>query len=229
MSDHLGETIDGLRQLAQSHERVLVGFSGGKDSLAVLDLALRNFRTVVPFFCYFVPGLRCEESKVELAERFFKVTVLRVPDTQALDCLKAGYLCDEHQELDSLPDLNQRRFYNWLKHETRCTLILRGDKKADGPFRRMRMGNQRETMSDVHFPLKHWKKIEVLSYLKMRTIPVPSAESGENSAVGLFDYEILHMHDHHPEDYERMRAFFPYIEVYVHQRDWFGTAGRKTA
>jgi hypothetical protein len=107
--------------------------------------------------------------------------------------------------------------------------VLTGEKKADGPFRRMRMANQKRTKSDFYFPLKHWKSWEVLSYLKARNIPIPDAETGDSSAVDLIDYEIIHLYRHHPADYERVRGLFPYTEAIVRRHEWFGLGERASA
>jgi hypothetical protein len=224
MSDHVRDTLLEMERLASQHECVAVGFSGGKDSLTVLDIAVRTFRKVVPYFYYFVPGLKCEEGKLEIARTRYNLEVLRYPSAEGIKALRLGAYCDEYAGLDSLPDMSRRTLYNWIKADTGASIILTGEKKADGFFRRRRMANQKNRMADVIFPLREWLRWEVLSYLKAQQITIPDAGRGDSGSVCLLDAEILHLHKHHPEDYETLRSFFPYIEAVVLREQWFGPA-----
>jgi 3'-phosphoadenosine 5'-phosphosulfate sulfotransferase (PAPS reductase)/FAD synthetase len=222
MADHVQDTLNELQSLGREHHCVAVGFSGGKDSRAVLDLAVRHFERVVPFFYYFVPGLKCEESQIEFAKERYGLTVLKYPGAEGIDALRVGLFCDEYPELDELPNLTRRTLYNWIKADTGATLILDGEKKADGIFRRRRMKNQARTMADVVHPIREWLKWEVLSYLKAQNIPIPDPGRGDSGSVSLMDVEILHLYHHHPSDYELLKSYFPYIETVVLRERWFG-------
>lgn len=225
MAEHLQETFDRLTELAKSHSTVAVGFSGGKDSLATLDLAVKFFKVVIPYFYYFVPGLKHEESKIYFAKERYGLNVRKYPSTDGIDALRIGLFCDELPELDALPSLDRRTLYNWIKADTGATLILDGEKKADGIFRRRRMSNQKNTMADVIHPLSDWLKWEVLSYLKAAKIPIPDVGRGDNGGFSLMNSEILHAYHNHREDYEVMRGYFPYIETVVLHERWFPETG----
>jgi len=222
MAEHLQETFAQLTALAKIHSRVAVGFSGGKDSLATLDLACKHFETVIPYFYYFVPGLKSEEAKLSIAKDRYGLEVLHYPSISGLSALQLGLFCDEVTELDALPQMSKRTLFDWIKADTRTTLVLDGDKKSDGIFRRRRMASQKNTMADIVHPLKDWLKWEVLSYLKAQGIPIPPEGRGDNGCMSLLNSEILQAYDHHREDYETLRGYFPYIEVVVKHRQWFG-------
>jgi PP-loop superfamily ATP-utilizing enzyme len=221
MADHIGQTLRELETLAETHERVAVGFSGGKDSLTVLDLAVRHFKTVIPYFYYFVPGIKCEEAKIASAFERYGLTPLRYPAVEGIEALRIGLFCDEHDQFDGL-NLTRRTLYNWIKANTRATLILDGEKKSDGIFRRRRMANQAKTMADVVHPIREWLKWEVLSYLKTRNIPVPDAGRGDTGAVCLIDAEVLHLYKHHREDFDTLAGYFPYVWSVIYREQWFG-------
>jgi 3'-phosphoadenosine 5'-phosphosulfate sulfotransferase (PAPS reductase)/FAD synthetase len=223
MADHLKETLRELEQLSVAHVRVAVGFSGGKDSLAVLDLATKFFKEVVPYFYYFVPGLKHEESRIKIAAERYGLEVRMYPSASGLDALRDGMYCDEHAELEDLPQISRRTLYSWIKADTGATLMMTGEKKSDGPFRRRRIGAMSRThdWDDMCLPIKNWLKWEVLAYCKSNNIPIPDAGRGDNGRLTLHESEVLHAYEHQRQDYERLKEFFPYIETIVLRERWF--------
>lgn len=222
MSDKLNETLKEMAELAKTHKIVLVGYSGGKDSLATLDLALRFFDKVIPYHMYLVPHLEVDESRFRYCKQRFNMEVIQVPHFYTVEAWKSETYCDPLAIYDLIPDLTQRHVYDWLKAETGATLILNGQKKADGLFRRRLIAKTKDTQNDVYRPLKNWLRWEVLSYLKGRDIEVPASSQAENSAVSLAIKEVLWLYDNHRQDYERVKSFFPYIEAIVVRRELFG-------
>lgn len=75
------ETSRILQEQARKHPAVLVSFSGGKDSLAVLDLCCRAFNHVVAFYMYLVPGLRHIEERLEWAKAKYGIEILQYSAT----------------------------------------------------------------------------------------------------------------------------------------------------
>ena len=73
-----GDTIDRLARAAEEDSRVVVGFSGGKDSLVCLDLATRCFKQVAAYFMYFIPGLKCCQLALEAARRQWNVPIVQL-------------------------------------------------------------------------------------------------------------------------------------------------------
>jgi len=171
MAEHLKETLRELERLSLAHVRVAVGFSGGKDSLAVLDLATKHFKEVVPYFYYFVPGLRHEESKLEVAAARYGLTVRKYPSAGGLDALREGLFCDVHAELEQLPQMSRRTLYSWIKADTSATLMMTGDKKSDGPFRRRRMGAMARTglWDDLVFPIRDLAQVGSARLLQVQS------------------------------------------------------------
>lgn len=67
----LGATKVALAQVPAP--RILVAVSGGKDSLATLDVCIRHFgrENVTGFLMELVPGLECEWRSIRAVERRF--------------------------------------------------------------------------------------------------------------------------------------------------------------
>lgn len=226
MSANVINTIAEMKELAKTHRRVLVGFSGGKDSLCILDLACRFFPEVVPFYMELVPGLEFDNRRLQIAKDRYGLEVLRFPHFIFWEYLKGGVYCDFIEAFENLPDIKAWDYYRWVIHETNSTLMLDGMKKSDGTFRRRKLANESEEEKRMRYrPLKKWLKWEVLNYLKAQDIPLPKQEdstSAGNAGVSLQVQEVLWMHDNYPADYEKIRAAFPYIDAIVARRDFFG-------
>ena len=226
MATHVEDTLREMQDLAKVHTRVAVGFSGGKDSLAVLDLAVKTFQEVVPYFYYFVPGLNSEEDKLQTAASRYGLKVLMYPSGEGIDALRDGVLCDEHPELDGLW-MTRSALYHWIFANTGATLMMTGEKRSDGPFRRRKLGAQKRAkespLPPLYYPLEHWLKWEVLSYCRANKLPIPDAGRGDNGCMSLLESEILFAWENHREDYERLEEFFPYIRSVVLRNQWFGT------
>lgn len=211
-----------LSALAEQHSCAAVSFSGGKDSLAVIDLALRHFKKVHAFCMYFVPGLQFDAERMEYAKSRFGVEVRMYPHTNFLKAVRTATFCDVMPELVLLKEIRQDDIDRSVMADVGATLVLTGEKKSDGIFRRRKIANMKSTRPYLVYPIKEWLRWEVLSYLKSRNIDLPRQAQADNAGVSLATREILYLHDFYPHDYEVVRSFFPYVETVVLRREWFG-------
>ncbi|WP_294637412.1 phosphoadenosine phosphosulfate reductase family protein [uncultured Aquabacterium sp.] len=226
MGVNVENTIADMKRLAKTHDRVCVGFSGGKDSLVCLDLAVRFFSEVVPFCMYLVPDLDCDRQRTAIAKERYGLDVHFFPHPVSLNYLQGGYYCDFLPFLQAMPEVHPWTYYKGMMGRMGCTLMIDGMKKADGSFRRRKLATETEEEKRMTFrPLKQWLKWEVLSYLKARDIPLPKSHTNTaagNSGTSLQVQEVLTLHDYYPADYEKVRAIFPYVDAIVARREFFG-------
>ena len=201
----------------------LVSFSGGKDSLACLDLACRTFDHVTCFYLYFLPGAEVTEQPLEYARQKFKVPILYYPHWLLWKCLRMGLYCVPNPSYADLAVVNVIAFYNVIRQDTdntRC--IIHGAKRADSVWRRRTMGNRKQGDPDVVYPLEHWKKADVVRYLDQRNITAPDTHAGNATGIGLTHQCILWLYDKHPADYRRLLYYFPYAGAVVERRKMYG-------
>lgn len=72
MGADLKRTLRWLETIAARHDEVLVGLSGGKDSLACVDLCIRaGFKRIECYALHFIPGLGCFDGPVDRAAKLF--------------------------------------------------------------------------------------------------------------------------------------------------------------
>ena len=220
------ETLNLLKDKARQHPSVLISFSGGKDSLAVLDLCRKSFRHVAAFYMYLVPGLRHIEERIAWARERYNIEILSYPHWVMFKCLRNGIYCPNHHQFDDT-DFKLTDIYEAATQETGIKLIAHGGKDSDGLWRRRLFANTKdsERWKNIFYPIKGWSKYDVLAYLQAQKIPIPQ-ESVEQRAAGmdLATGTLLWLHDTYPDDFDRIEKVFPYVRAVVKRREWYGVA-----
>jgi len=215
------KTIEELKESAASHDSVVVGFSGGKDSWCCLDLCMKIFKNVKAFFMYFIPGLECVEVELDKARQKYGVEILQYPHWLLFRCIKYGIFCDGHWKGSQgiwEPKIND--IHKAIIADTGINLICQGAKDSDSMWRRRYFTINH--FDRVVYPLKKWQKIDVLSYLKINNIPLPDSSGKSATGIDLSTPSLLWLYDKHPEDFKKLLQFFPYAEAVIRRREYYG-------
>ena len=220
-------TLRLLEKMKAEEDEILVGYSGGKDSLVVMDLCAKTFSRVKAVYFYTVPGLEVIEKQMRYAKARWGVDVVRIPDFRAVIGMKDGIFCDAVPVLDKVPEFGLKEQYALAMEATKASRIAVGMKAADGLKRRQFFGNIRDSGDPVwdrlRIPIKDWRKKDVLDYLDANGIPRPDAVEGSvTSGVGLDHDSICWLRDNHPQDFQLFLKWFPYAEACIKRREWFG-------
>ena len=78
------------------NERIIVAYSGGKDSIVLSDLAMKHVKNVKLFFMYFIAGLDYTEHWCSFAEKRWGVEVHRMMSWTTTQLLHAGSFCNAY-------------------------------------------------------------------------------------------------------------------------------------
>ena len=234
MSSALSETLALLRKAREEdrQDAALVFFSGGKDSLACLDLATRTFPRVVAVHMYLVPGLECVEAVLDEARARWGVEVRQYPHWILPKFIRGAVYCDNWYERDELAQWTLGDVYNLARGESRIMLVVSGAKRADSLWRRrnLKATENKGSYRDVLYPVIGWSKADVLAYLKARDIPVPERSAkGNATGIDLSTPSLLWLHDNHPRDFAKLCEVFPYAEAVVWRRRFYGAEDEPTA
>jgi len=194
---------------------VLVGFSGGKDSVACLDLCFRYFKRVQPYFMYYIPGLEFQERTLRWYESKYETEIIRIPHFELSSFLRYGTF--RNYDL-SVPIVKTAEAYNYLREKTGIYWIAAGERIADSIVRRA-MIKESSTIDEKRgrfYPIAHFNKAEILAYNKAQKLPV----SEESRVLGfsfrsLAPRDMLAIKRAYPSDFEKIKAFFPLIEASV--------------
>lgn len=226
-----GETLDYLRKYADKTDRIAVGYSGGKDSLCVLDLCSRVFKKIYCFNMEWCGGFECDRKQMEYAKQRYGIEIIHYPHFSFVNALKGGIFCNDTDYTDRIPDWTLRDVYDCVRGDLKVPYIAHGAKTADGLWRR-KMFNATKTWTDIIYPIKTWTKQAVMAYMRMQKIPIPAMSQGQTTGgtgrvknatgIDLSDPSIWWLHDNHPEDYKKLLRWFPYAHAAVCRRDWYG-------
>lgn len=222
MTTLIASTLSELRKARSISSSCLVAYSDGKDSRAVMDMALRTFDHVEGFYMWFVPGLKFIDEGLAVAEQRYGIKIHQFPHWSAATAMKNGVYCDPARKRDDLPEIKLADLYAYAMKVTGIPLIMTGAKKADSGWRR-RFIHSTKHWERIIYPLVEWTKWDVLSYLKGRNISIPNnSAGGVAGGVALVPHELLWIYDNHPDDFWRIAEFFPYVEAVVRRREFYG-------
>lgn len=218
----INDTLTMLRGRAAQSDSCIVAYSGGKDSLAVMDMCVKSFKTVVPFFMYFVPGLECVEKQMAYCKERWGLEVMMYPHWLLYKCVARGIFCDEHYSKDDLVELSLLEIYSWVRQETGIHWLATGAKKSDSIWRRKCYFASTKSWDWAIYPLKEWGKFDVFAYLEANKIPIPDSSGKNATGIDLSTPSLLWLHDKHPNDFKKLLRYFPFAEAVVKRRDFYG-------
>ncbi len=217
------EAADRMQRYAEQHERILVFYSGGKDSLCTLDMAIKAFGRdrVECCFQYFVPGMQVAEKQLEYARERYGVKIHEFPHFALIACLREGTYCDSHYSYAELPDMGPFDLSDMVMRKTGHTLCAMGLKKSDGAARRKLLFYIRDR-DNIAMPLLEWNKLEVLAYLKVNNIPRPPTYGSQTTGIGITTPSLRWLHSDFPDDFKKLCRWFPYAPSVIYRDKWYG-------
>lgn len=200
---------------------MLVALSGGKDSIATLQLCVEQFERVEAFYMYHVAGLQSVERCVDTAARRVGVTVHKVPHPELSSLLKRNVLRPHSSEFAKIKQLKQADIEKALTERTGIAWFAYGERASDSFARRLYTRVNDGIREDWHriYPVWDWLHGDVIAYLKQRRIPLPerfgASDSKVMSGFSLRSRPLHWMKHHAPDDYRRVLEVFPYAEAMV--------------
>lgn len=117
----------------------MVGFSGGKDALATLDITVRSgaFQRIEAFAMYLVRGLECFEDPIQRFCDSRRVPVHFVPHWDLSRLLKHAVLRPHVPGAESLRIMKLRDVEAALTHDTGIDWFAYGERADDSYARRL--------------------------------------------------------------------------------------------
>ena len=195
---------------------VLVGISGGKDSVVCLDLCCRFAHSVIGYFLYCFPQLSFQQDYLTYLSRRYRVIIEQYPHPARSFRLHHGLYRKE--ALPEIPKIGFKDIWETLKAHHPGRYFVVGEKKNDSLARRgklSRWGNFQKERGWL-FPLADWTNRDVLLYMRQRGLPLPPDYGRlglRTSFGGLEGLELSKLEKEYPDDYAKIIAEFPFVKA----------------
>lgn len=201
--------------------RVLLSFSCGKDAVASWIALREDGFEVVPFFLYLVPGLRLIDEGLSMYEAHFKTPILRVPHPSLARWLRNNTFAPpgrwEQIAEARVPSLSHAQVEDEVRRRTGLDgWIGIGTRAADSLARRAnqtRYGSLTPSRRSF-LPVFDWGIDDVIDAIGREGCGLPDDYRLFGRSFDGLDYRFLRpLRDHYPDDYDRVRAWFPCVEM----------------
>ena len=222
MSTPLEHSKKVIRTIRQKSNRAILFYSGGKDSIALLDLMAREFEEVVCVFMYFVKDLEHTDKYIRFSKaKYSNVKFLEVPHWILSQIHRSGMFCVPQKiRLIKLKDVIEA-----VKIKTGIQYAFIGEKKADNMNRRIKLRlYELEAISTTNnvYPLSNWRDGDVLTYIDKNKLPKPiNYGKKKNRSVGVFfDTDVfVWLRSHYPGDLQKILKVYPLSEKLLFDYD----------
>lgn len=198
------------------YSEAVVSYSGGKDSIAAIDLSLQVFGAVHPYYLYGFPECDFEKRWIERAERRFGVKFLWLPHPSLVRQLRHGIVGNVAMPMRREWGFSDAANYARLKSGAR---LLVGGHRMDESLHRRGMIKQHAGFDRKHekvWPLWDWSRRDVFAYLRQRKL---TGLVNSNEAPGMRGFSVRDPRTlrwilrNHPDDFAKLLKTFPKIEV----------------
>lgn len=209
------DKFEPVKAASRVSDSVIVGFSGGKDSVVTLDLCHRYFKTVHAFFMYQIPGLSFQEASIRYVEARYDIEVIRIPHFELSELFRYGAFRKSDPNVGVVKPLD---VYTWLRLQTDVWWIAAGERIADSIVRRamMKKSGSIDENRGRFYPIAQFNKADVLSYIKHHKLKVsPESHLLGHSFRSLHPADLTQIKQHYPEDYAKIISWFPFAEAGV--------------
>lgn len=206
--------------IAKKQDECFISFSGGKDSIACMIVAKRFFKKVVPVFFYRIPGLSFIDEKIKYFEEFFGERIIKLPHPSTIAQLN-GYLFQdlEHRKIierTAIPTPTYDMFFDKLREKYGIQWVGIGNRAHDNMQRWTAFvtNGAINYNRQVFWPVFDYSNDDVLQLIKEAKIYMPDDYRMFGKTFdSLQERFISVIKKEYPQDFERIKLFFPLIEI----------------
>lgn len=208
---------------ARSHiSKLLIGLSGGKDSLVLCELIKMAEITNVEYFnMEFLPDLRIQKDLLEYACHRFNIPyerIIKVPSEHFMKSMRGCFFTwySETAKKD-YPDVSRTKIFQTIASEHKGTVVT-GVKKTDSYIMKQMINRN---VGVCVYPLADWTIKDIFTFMKLRKIDIPSLAKKGCRGVGLADENILFIYENYYDDFLKIEKVFPFIRTSILKYEYF--------
>ena len=197
---------------AKLKEPVIVAFSSGRDSIAMLDLMMKYYKGEMKFvYWYFVPNLEFKEKLLRYYEKKYGIEIIRKPSWTTL-----AYTTGKK--------IKQGDCFKQIRKELDIPYMALGYRRSESLTRRAILSDvvDIDERNKYIYPLIDFTPTQIKEYVKINRLPI-----GEEYSLGFKhdfstpDNEILlYIKNQYPKDYQKIISTFPLLEAKIKQYEW---------
>ena len=212
------------KAIAEAGSTVLLSFSAGKDSIAAW-LALRDDGrfTVIPYYLDWIPGLSWVDDMIAYYENYFGCHIYRMPHPYLYEQLDRCAFQPPHR-VAKINAWNPPRFTfadvdNLVARAAGLSspFVSIGMRAADNLERRrmiLQQGSLGIKRRRYFYPVWDWKIQDVIDCIMRHKVKISPEYAIWGRTPVSFNYDYMApLRDNYPDDWERLRQWFPLIDL----------------
>lgn len=218
---------DPIKAMSKITKDVIVAFSGGKESIVVLDMCFRYFDKVTPFFMYICPNLSFQERTIQWYEKKYQTEIIRLPHMDVGEFYRYGSF---RRPDPTYPVVSINDIYQYVRLETDTWWIAAGERIDDSIVRRamIKHSGSIDVKRGRFYPVSGWKKREIQDYIRFHNLYLgqDSRKLGF-SFKSLWGKELLMLKNYFPDDYEKILRLYPFAAAGVKREEMLAAIAEK--
>ena len=222
LKDKITEAVNILTERSRI-SNIMVGLSGGKDSLCLCQLVkMAGIKNVGYFHMDFLPNLRVEDDFLRYPCERFGIdieSIERVQSEHFYKCMRYSlYTWYSKSAKKDFPNISRTEIYNFIGRKHNAT-VATGVKIADSMQMERMVTLNRGTCI---YPIKHWNMKDVFAFMNEYKIGIPPLTKMGVRGVGLDQYDLHMIEKYYPDDLEKIEEIFPFCRALILPYKYFG-------
>lgn len=229
----MGTSEELCQKIAAENPVAICSFSMGKDSIGAAIQMQRYFERVEYVFMYMIPDLEFQETALAYYERVFGKPIKRMPNPSIYRQLNS--LMYQHPgNVDTIFEKNlyegdYDEIFAACKHDYKIqddVFVGVGVRASDSLARRtaVKQTGGVNLKRKQFFPVFDWNMARLVSEIRQSGIKLPIDYKIWGRSFDGFDHRFLKpLKDNFPKDYEKIREFFPLVDLEIKRYEKFGT------
>lgn len=201
---------------------LMIGLSGGKDSLCLCELVkMAGIKNVGYFNMEFLPNLRIQDDLLRYPCERFGIdfdSIDRVPSEHFMKCMHySAYTWWSRSAMKTYPNVSRTDIFKFIAKKHKASIIT-GVKKCDS-MQMLRMLSK--AAGTCIYPLEDWTLKDVLTFMSDRKIAIPPLTKKGCRGVGLEYNNLKFIFENYPDDFAKIEEIFPFARVILLTHKYF--------